>query len=240
MVNSNITLYTADSANGWKISIALELLKLNYTVKELNIAKNEQKEAWYLKINPNGRVPAIVDHSNDDFKVIESGAILHYLVQRYDTEHKLWPKDLKLQSEVLQWVFFQVGGVGPMQGQAAHFGIYAPERIQYGIDRYLNETKRLFSVLETKLEGHDFIAADQLSIADLALFPWVSLAYRFAIDLTEYPNLNTWVERLDKIPEVVKGLDVPVPNNEYRFVRADPAKVKEELAKWSPDFYATN
>jgi glutathione S-transferase len=239
MVNSNITLYTANTSNGHKISITLEILGLKYTAISLDLSKNEQKEDWFLQINPNGRIPAIVDHSNDDFKVIESGAILHYLVQRYDTEHKLWPRDFNLQSEVLQWVFFQVGGVGPMQGQAAHFGIYAPERIQYGIDRYLNETKRLFSVLEAKLEGHDFIAADQLSIADLALFPWIALAYRLAIDLLEYPNLSAWVHRLDQIPEVQKGLDVPQPNI-YRIVRSDPVKVKEELNKYKPDFYLSN
>jgi glutathione S-transferase len=239
MTNPDITFYTADSANGWKVSIALEILGINYKTVELDVSKNEQKEAWFLKINPNGRAPAIVDHNNGDFKVIESGAILHYLVQRYDPEHKLWPKEFNQQSEVLQWVFFQMAGIGPMQGQAAHFGAKAPERNQYAIDRYLNETKRLYSVLEGKLEGHDFIAADQLSIADLAIFPWIIEAYRLAIDLTEYPNLNAWTQRLVVIPEVVKGLDVPIPND-YRVTILDPKKVKEQLEKWSPDFYVTN
>ncbi|KXN73117.1 glutathione S-transferase [Conidiobolus coronatus NRRL 28638] len=228
MSSPQITLYTEGTPNGQKVSMALELLNIPYTVRAIDFKKNEQKDPWFLKINPNGRIPAIVDHSNNDFAVFESGAILLYLVQKYDPENKLWPKDFNLQSEVIQWLMFQMGGIGPMQGQAAHFAIFAAEKIPYGIKRYIDETKRLFSVLEDRLQGRDYLVADQLTIADLASFPWVASSYRLAIDLNDYPQVKKWVERLDANPQIVKGLDVPTENS-GRITRQNPEEVKKQL-----------
>jgi glutathione S-transferase len=228
MSTPQITLYTEGTPNGQKASVVLELLNIPYTVRAIDFKKTEQKEPWFLKINPNGRIPAIVDHSNNDFAVFESGAIMLYLVQKYDTENKLWPKDFNLQSEVIQWLMFQMGGIGPMQGQAAHFAIFASEKIPYGIKRYVDETRRLFSVLETRLQGRDYLAADQLTIADLASFTWVGTSYRLGIDLNEYPNIKKWVEKLDAIPQIAKGLDVPSENSS-RIIRQNPEELKKQL-----------
>jgi glutathione S-transferase len=234
MVNPDITLYTVGTPNGHKVSIALEVLGIPYKTHAISFANNEQKDDWFLKINPNGRIPAIVDHSNGEFPVFESGAILLYLVENYDPEHKLWPKDAKLQSEVVQWLMFQMGGVGPMQGQANHFKNYAPEKIEYGINRYINETKRLFSVLESRLQGRQYLVGDQLTIADIATVPWVSGAYSLGIDLNEFPNVNAWVDRVEEIPEVAKGYDVPTKNLNKEY-KKNPELLKkriEDSAKW--------
>jgi glutathione S-transferase len=208
-VGPNITLYTAGTPNGQKASATLEVLGVPYATKAIDLGKNEQKEEWYLKINPNGRIPAIIDHSNDDFVVFESGAIMLYLVQNYDPNHKLWPKDSKLQSQVVQWLMFQMGGIGPMQGQAGHFIRFAPEKIQYGIDRYLNETKRLYSVIEGQLAGRDYLIGDQFTIADIANFTWISKGHLLGIDLSEFPNIEKWTDRIGKDSAVIKGLKVP-------------------------------
>ena len=148
-----IELFTAATPNGWKISIALEELGLPYTVRLISLGKLEQKEEWFLEINPNGRIPAIVDHGNGDFAVFESGAILIYLAEKTG---KLLPTEPKARSRVLQWLMFQMGGVGPMMGQANVFFRYAPEKIPYAIERYQREVRRLFEVLERQL-GHQRI-----------------------------------------------------------------------------------
>jgi glutathione S-transferase len=234
MSQPDITLYTAGTPNGHKVSIALEVLGIPYKTHAISFGKNEQKEDWFLKINPNGRIPAIVDHSNGDFAVFESGAILLYLVQNYDSEHKLWPKDAKLQSEVVQWLMFQMGGVGPMQGQATHFVCYAPEKVEYGITRYTNETKRLYSVLESRLQGRQYLVGEQLTIADISTVPWVTNAFRVNIDLNEFLNVNNWVERVEAIPEVSRGYDVPTPS-QTKELKKNPELLKkqmEESAKW--------
>ncbi|KXN73125.1 glutathione S-transferase, partial [Conidiobolus coronatus NRRL 28638] len=145
-----------------------------------------------------------------------------------------WPKDAKLQSEVVQWLMFQMGGVGPMQGQANHFKNYAPEKIEYGITRYTNETKRLFSVLESRLQGRQYLVADQLTIADIATVPWVSGSYSLGIDLNEFPSVNDWVDRVEEIPEVAKGYDVPTKNLNKEY-KKNPELLKkriEESSKW--------
>jgi glutathione S-transferase len=209
MTTPNITLYTQGTPNGQKASVTLEVLDIPYTTRALDLYKNEQKEDWYLKINPNGRIPAIVDHSNGDFAVFESGAIMLYLAQNYDPNHKLWPKDPKLQSQVVQWLMFQMGGVGPMMGQAEHFIRSAPEKIEYAINRYTNETKRLFSVIESQLTGRDYLVGDQLTIADIAHYTWASNAHHMNISLSEFPNLEKWADRISKNPGVIKGLKVP-------------------------------
>ena len=150
-----IELFTAATPNGWKVSIALEELGLPYTVRPISLGKLEQKEEWFLKINPNGRIPAIIDHDNGDFAVFESGAILIYLAEKTG---KLLPTEPKARSRVLQWLMFQMGGVGPMMGQANVFFRYAPEKIPYAIERYQRESRRLFEVLERQLKDHHYIA----------------------------------------------------------------------------------
>ncbi|KZP00440.1 thioredoxin-like protein [Calocera viscosa TUFC12733] len=179
------TLWTAATPNGYKVSVYLEELKaaygadkIDYDVKSLAFSKNEQKEEWFIKINPNGRIPAFTDHKRNDFNVFESAAILLYLAQHYDTEHKFSfdpVKDSDNYSESLQWIFFTHGGIGPMQGQANHFSRYAPEKIPYGITRYVNETKRLYGVLEIRLSekgGRDYLAGDGRGKYSIAGAPW--------------------------------------------------------------------
>ena len=164
-----IELLTSETPNGWKISIALEEMGLPYTVRHIVLSKGEQKEDWYVKLNPNGRIPTIVDHDNGDFAVFESGAILIYLAEKTG---KLMPKDVKGRSLVIQWLMFQMAGIGPMMGQANVFFRYAPEKIQYAIDRYQRESMRLFGVLDRRLAGNEYLAGDY-SIADIANFSWV-------------------------------------------------------------------
>src|SRR3984957_9919508 len=164
MIGSMIDLYTAETPNGWKISITLEELEIPYSVHSLALSKNEQKAPAYLKINPNGRIPAIVDRDNDDFAVFESGAIMIYLAERAG---KLLPQDVKGRSLVMQWLMFQMGGIGPMMGQANVFFRYAPEKIPYAIERYQREVRRLLEVLDSRLSDHEYLAGDY-SIAEYA------------------------------------------------------------------------
>ena len=200
-----IDLYTADTPNGWKVSIALEETSLPYQVKQIRLDELEQKEAWYLAINPNGRIPTIVDHDADDFAVFESGAILIYLAEKTG---KLLPHDAAGRSRVLQWLMFQMGGVGPMQGQAHVFFRYAPEKIQYAIDRYQNETRRLYEVLDRQLANHEFLAGGY-SIADIANWSWVSLHDWAGVSLDGLPNLQRWLTALEERPAVQRGRAVP-------------------------------
>src|SRR4051794_32226875 len=155
-----IELFTAATPNGWKVSIALEELGLPYATRLLSLSKLEQKEEWFLAINPNGRIPAIIDHDNDDFAVFESGAILIYLAEKTG---KFLPAESKARSRVLQWLMFQMGGVGPMMGQANVFFRYAPEKIPYAIERYQREVRRLFEVMERQLGTSEYIAGSDYS-----------------------------------------------------------------------------
>src|SRR5690349_10382613 len=157
-----IELYTAATPNGHKVSIMLEETGLPYTVRPIKLGEKEQKQEWYLKLNPNGRIPTIVDHDNDDFAVFESGAILMYLAEK---SGMFLPSEPKPRSRVIQWLMFQMGGIGPMQGQANVFYRYAPEKIPYAIERYQKETVRLYEVLDRQLEGREYLV-DELSIAD--------------------------------------------------------------------------
>ncbi|MFI5316490.1 MAG: glutathione S-transferase family protein [Myxococcota bacterium] len=200
-----IDLYTAPTPNGWKVSIALEELGLAYTVHPVRLDKLEQKEPWFLALNPNGRIPAIVDRSNGDFPVFESGAILIYLAERTG---KLLPTDAKARSVALQWLMFQMSGVGPMQGQANVFFRYAPEKIQYAIDRYQNETRRLYEVLELRLKEVEYLAGDY-SIADISTWPWVSIHSWAGVSLDGLPQVSRWLEAVGKRPAVQKGRAVP-------------------------------
>jgi GSH-dependent disulfide-bond oxidoreductase len=201
-----IELLTAATPNGWKASIALEELELPYTVRSIALPKNEQKEEWFLKINPNGRIPAIIDHGNDDFAVFESGAILMYLAEKTG---KLMPHDEKGRSRVMQWLMFQMGGIGPMMGQANVFFRYASEKIPYAIDRYQRECRRLFEVLEGQLKDHEYLANDAYSIADIANWSWVHTYKWSGVSIDGLPNLKRWLDAIRARPAVAKGRAVP-------------------------------
>lgn len=215
-----ITLYTSSTPNGWKISIALEELNLPYKVRPIDLMAGEQKEAWFLELNPNGRIPVIVDHDADDFVVFESGAILLYLAEKTG---RLIPSDARGRSRVVQWLMFQVGGIGPMMGQANVFFRYAPEKIPYAIDRYQRESRRLFEVLETRLSNHEWLAGDY-SIADIANYCWVHTHDWSGVSIDGLPGVKAWLERIRHRPAVVRGLEVP-----KKVERGDAAG--EELAK---------
>lgn len=215
---NGITLYTLGTPNGVKVSAALSYLGLSYKVHTINISTNIQKEPWFLEnVNPNGRIPAIVDttEGGKPTRVFESGAILLYLAAKYDKTHKLsYAVDTPEYIESLEWLFFQNAGVGPMQGQANHFVRAAPEKIPYGIKRYTDETRRLYSVLETRLQEQKsgFLVGDHVSVADFATVPWVAFAHFLEIDVKkEFPAIGAWVERFFALPGVLKGLDEPSP-----------------------------
>jgi glutathione S-transferase len=200
-----IDLYTSPTPNGWKASIMLEEIGLPYTVKPIRLEMLEQRQAWYLKLNPNGRIPTIVDHDEGGFAVFESGAILIYLAEKTG---QLMPQDRKGRSTVIQWLMFQMGGVGPMQGQANVFYRYAPEKIPYAIDRYQKETKRLYTVLDRRLADHEYLAGDY-SIADIATWPWVTLHAWAGVDIEDLPHLRRWIDKVGARPAVVKGRAIP-------------------------------
>jgi glutathione S-transferase len=204
-----IDLYTSATPNGWKASILLEELGVPYTLHPISLSKGEQKTPAYLKINPNGRIPAIVDREEGDFAVFESGAIMIYLAEKYG---RFLPTDRKGRSEVIQWLMFQMGGIGPMQGQANVFFRYAPEKIPYAIERYQTETKRLYRVLDTRLEGREYLTGDY-SIADIANWSWVSLAFWAGVETADLPNLTRWIEAIRARPAVQRGIVIPEPMN---------------------------
>ncbi len=200
-----IDLYTAPTPNGWKVSIALEEMKLPYNMVELRLMEGDQKKPEFLKINPNGRIPAIVDRDEGDFAVFESGAILMYLAEKTG---QLLPTDVKKRSQVIQWLMFQMGGIGPMQGQANVFHRYFPEKIQSVIDRYQNETRRLFEVLDTQLADREYLC-DEYSIADIANWAWVRIYKWSGIDVEGLDNLMRWIDLMAARPACAKGVDIP-------------------------------
>ncbi len=200
-----IDLYTAGTPNGYKISIMLEEIGLPYTVRALQLGEKEQKQEWYLRLNPNGRIPTIVDHGNDDFVVFESGAILLYLAEKTG---QFLPADSAQRSRVIQWLMFQMGNIGPMQGQAHVFVRYAPENIPYAIQRYQKETLRLYEVLERQLATREFLV-DELSIADIATFPWVRRYEWAGLNIDHLPSVQRWLRTLEARPAVQRGLNVP-------------------------------
>ncbi len=204
-----IDLYTAATPNGYKASIALEELGLPYTVHAINLGELEQKQEWFLELNPNGRIPLIVDRETDDFAVFESGAILLYLAEKTG---RLIPSDTKARSQVIQWLMFQMGGIGPMQGQANVFARYAPEPIPYAIERYQNETRRLYEVLDRRLAGRDYLVGDY-SIADIASFTWVRAHDWSGVSLEGLGHVRRWLERIEARPAVQRGLIVPEPRD---------------------------
>jgi len=216
-----ITLYSAATPNGYKASIMLEELGLDYKLEHLDLGANTQKEDWYLKINPNGRIPALIDHDYGDFAVFESGAILMYLAEKTG---QLIPPDVEGRSRAIQWLMFQMGGVGPMQGQANVFFRYFPEKIPAVIERYQNETLRLYKVLDTRLAESAYLAGDDYSIADIANWCWVR-AYEWAgLSLDGLEHLECWVKEIRARPAVERGLQNPPskrmeePKEEEKFI----------------------
>ncbi|TVK96151.1 glutathione S-transferase [Shewanella algae] len=206
-----IELYTAATPNGFKISIALEEMGLPYRVHHLDLSANEQKQPEFLAINPNGRIPAIIDKDNDDFVVFESGAILLYLAEKTG---KFLPVDAKKRSKVIQWLMFQMGGVGPMMGQANVFYRYFPEKIPAAIERYQKEGRRLFEVMDNQLAKHAYLAGDEYSIADMATWPWVRIYDWSGIDIQGLPHLQRWLDALAQRPACQKGIVTPEPRDQ--------------------------
>ncbi len=202
-----IDLYTASTPNGWKVSILLEELGMPYRVIPIDFDTQDQKTPEFLKINPNGRIPAIIDRANGDFAVFESGAIMIYLAKKAG---KLLPRDDKGESRVTQWLMFQMAGIGPMMGQANVFYRYFPEKIQPAIDRYQNECRRLFEVLNTQLQGRDYLC-DEYSIADIANWCWVRIYEWSGVNVEGLDNLMAWLARLEARPACQKGIVVPKP-----------------------------
>ena len=216
-----IDLYTAATPNGHKVSIALEELALPYTLKVLDLSKSEQKTPEFLAINPNGRIPAIVDRDEGDFAVFESGACLMYLAEKTG---QLLPTEFKARSRVVQWLMFQMGGIGPMMGQANVFYRYFPEKIQPAIDRYQGESKRLFRVLDGHLKDHEYLAGDY-SIADIANFAWVRTHRWSGVEVDDLPHLQRWLDAIRVRPAAERGLQAPPSSLELR--RDSPEKAKE-------------
>jgi GST-like protein len=200
-----IELYTSPTPNGYKVSIMLEEIGLDYTVHPIDLAKGEQKTPEFLAMNPNGRIPVIVDHEQDDFVVFESGAILIYLAEK---SGQLLPREEKARSRVLQWLMFQMGGVGPMMGQANVFFRYFPEKIPAAIHRYQHEGRRLFEVLDRQLSGREYLC-DDYSIADVATWPWAVTHEWSGIDVDGLDHLQDWLERVARRPAVARGRKIP-------------------------------
>ncbi len=204
-----IDLYFAPTPNGWKISVMLEECGLPYKVHGVNIGKGEQFTREFLAISPNNRIPAIVDRQpssgGDPIPVFESGAILLYLAEKSGA---LIPSDIRRQIAALEWLFWQIGGLGPMMGQHGHFKLYAPERIDYATDRYRREVERLFEVLDRRLSGNQYLAGDEFSIADIASFPWVQTYRAQEIELKGYEHASRWYEELKQRPALRRGMSV--------------------------------
>ena len=186
-------------------------------IKKKRLTNRSILTSWFLKINPNGRIPAITDTFTDGQKIrlFESGSILQYLAEQYDKDYKIsYPRGSREDYETNNWLFFQNAGVGPMQGQANHFNRYAPERIEYGVNRYVNETRRLYSVLDRHLSASQsgYLVGDHVSIADISHFGWVASAGWAGVDIDEFPHLKAWEEMMVKRPGVEKGQHVPTRN----------------------------
>lgn len=201
-----IDVYTSATPNGHKVTVALEELGADYRVIPVNLSAGEQKQPSFLAMNPNGRIPVIVDRDNDDFVVFESGAILIYLGEKFGT---LYPQDPKTRSRTLQWLMFQMGGIGPMMGQANVFYRYFPEKIQPAIDRYQKECRRLFEVLDTRLAQSEYLAGDEYTIADIANWCWVRTHNWSGVSIEELPHLQRWVDAIYERPASQRGVHIP-------------------------------
>lgn len=203
-----IHLYYWPTPNGWKVSIALEEMGLPYEAHFVNIGRGEQFDPKFLAVSPNNRIPAIVDSDPPDggepISVFETGAILLYLA---DKTGRFIPEDLRGRNEVIQWLMWQMGGLGPMLGQNHHFRIYAPEKVAYGIERYTNEANRLYGVLDRQLEDREYVCGDY-SIADMACWPWIVPHERQGQKLEDFPNVQRWYELMKTRPGLRRGFDL--------------------------------
>ncbi|KAF1816570.1 glutathione S-transferase [Eremomyces bilateralis CBS 781.70] len=215
-----IEFLTAPTPNGIKVSILLEELKeaygKDYTWQSINLYKSVQKEPWFIAVNPNGRIPAIVDHDKGGFAVFESLGILLYLTRQYDPEHRFSFADPLDISRSEQWLAWHHGGVGPMHGQANYFSRFAKEKIPFPIQRYAGEAERLYGVLDHHLEGRDYIVGEgrgKYSIADIANFGWAAFGLATGLEIERFPNLVRWVTELEKRPAVQRGIAVPYKTN---------------------------
>jgi GST-like protein len=218
-----IDLYTASTPNGWKASVTLEELEIPYEVHAINLSSGAQREEWFLKMNPNGRIPVIVDRDNGDFPVFETGAIMFYLA---DKAGRLLPSDEKGRSKVMQWVMFQMGGIGPMMGQANVFHRYFPVKLQPAIDRYQNECRRLFEVLDRRLGESEWLA-DEYSIADIANWCWARTYKWSGVSSDGLDNLKRWRDAMRERPASQRGVAVPA---ELKNMGQDP-EAAEKFAK---------
>jgi GST-like protein len=216
-----IDLYYWPTPNGWKITIMLEEVGLPYTIHSVNIGKGDQFKPDFLAISPNNKMPAIVDHDGPDgqqISVFESGAILQYLGRKTG---QFYPADERRRVEVDQWLFWQMGGFGPMLGQTHHFRIYAPEKIPYAIDRYTNEANRLYGVLNKRLADREFVAGEY-SIADMAIAPWAKLWDRQGQNIDDFPHAKRWLDTVLARPAVQRGVSVKIDEREKTNMQ-DPA-----------------
>lgn len=218
-----IDVYYWPTPNGHKITIALEEMGLDYAIKPVNIGTGEQFEPSFLAFSPNNRMPAIIDHGagDDPQTVFESGAILLYLAEK---TNMFMPTSGAGRVAVMEWLMWQMGGFGPMLGQAHHFNFYAPEDVQYAIDRYSNEANRLYGVLDRRLAISEWVAGDEYTIADMAIFPWSKSYKRQRVNIEEYPNVMRWREAMMARPAVEKGMNVG-------------AELRQDLSKISPEEY---
>ncbi|MTI42162.1 GST-like protein [Roseibium hamelinense] len=221
-----IELYTAPTPNGWKASVTLEELSLPYEAHVVNILEGDQKKPGFLAINPNGRIPAIVDRSADNFAVFESGAIMIYLAEKTG---RLLPSDAKGRSKVIQWLMFQMGGVGPMMGQANVFFRYLPEKIPTAVSRYQNEGRRLFEVLDGHLAENEWLAGD-FSIADIANWCWVRTHRWSGIEVDGLEHLGRWKDAMKARPACQRGVDVP-SGEKIAIPTAGDKKAEENFSK---------
>lgn len=204
-----IALYTWSTPNGYKVSIALEELGLPYEVHPIDITQNEQFDPEFLKISPNNKIPAIIDPDGpggEPFALFESGAILLYLARKTG---RLMPESLRAYWTAVQWLMWQMGGFGPMLGQAHHFLRFAPEDVPYAKERYRNETRRLYGVLDKRLGEAEWLARDEYSMADIATFPWAARHEWQEIDLDDFPNVKRWFDSIASRPAVQRGRTIP-------------------------------
>ena len=220
--------------NGWKPLIFLHEAEVAYELVAVDFSKKEQKDPAYLELNPNGRIPTIVDRGNDDFAVFESGAILLYLAEKYG---RFLSDDPKARSETIQWLMFQMGGIGPMMGQAMYFQrIAAPNGHDepFSIKRYVDESRRLMEVLNTRLDGRDYLVGDY-SIADMATYPWARAYVWARVEVDDLPHLKAWFDRIDARPAVQKALTIPKAQPAFWGQADESAFLAENAARFAGD-----
>lgn len=230
--DKDLTLYTAPTMNGWKPLIFLHEAQLDYELVTISFAQNEQKQDWYLELNPNGRIPTLVDHTADEHVVFESGAILWYLANKYE---RFLSRDERLRSETLQWLMFQMSAIGPMMGQAMYFeriarpqGIDAP----FALTRYIKESRRLLEVLDRRLSTRSWLVGEEYSIADMATYPWARTHFWANVSIEGLDALEAWLARLDARPKTQAALSLPYPRPEL-FGRGDvSAGIKDNAASF--------